>query len=231
VPTAHNGRLGRGGTPCRPHYHASAHPQIWAWRNWLLIRPSTPTLACARFFSFPAASAVAVTPEACPYHANPSVGAALRAVRAQRTPRRGAPTNTALVGAARHSRRSAWLATNREPRLRGGYLRAVRIPTNMGVAQLASHSPLYPNSRMRPFFFISCGVCRSGHAGGVPLPANPSVGAALRAVRAKRTPRRGVPTTWRPYHATAHYLNTHRIANGHSSASLQSHLRTGFFAT
>ena len=97
----------------------------------------------------------------------------------------------------------------------GAALRAVRTPTNMGVAQLASHSPLYPNSRMRPIFFISCGVCRSGHAGGVPLPANPSVGAArhsrrsawlatnreprlrggyLRADRAKRTPRRGAPT-------------------------------------
>jgi hypothetical protein len=29
---------------------------------------------------------------------------------------------------------------------------AERIPTNMGVAQLASHFPLYPNSRMRPIF-------------------------------------------------------------------------------
>ena len=64
----------------------------------------------------------------------------------QRSRRRRAPTsepigrggNTALVGAARHSRRSAWLATNREPRLRGGYLRADRakrtprrgVPTN-----------------------------------------------------------------------------------------------------
>ena len=73
------------------------------------------------------------------------------------------------------------------------------------------------------------------------LPTPPLVGAALRAVRAHRTPRRGVPTNTasgrggtpcRPHYlAAAHYLNTHRIANGHSSASLQSHLRTGFFAT
>ena len=116
-----------------------------------------------------------------------------------------------LVGAALRAVRP----TLPTPLLVGAALRAVRIPTNMGVAQLASHSPLYPNSRMRPIFFISCGVCRSGHAGGVPLPANPSVGAArhsrrsawlatnreprlrggyLRADRAKRTPRRGAPT-------------------------------------
>ena len=106
VPTAYNGRLGRGGTPCRPR------------------------------------------------------------------------TTDALVGAA---------------------LRADRIPTNLGVAQLASHSPLYPNSRMRPIFFISCGVFRSGHAGGVPLPANPSVGAALRAVRPTTRPHTTDASERRPY--------------------------------
>ena len=93
--------IGRGGTPCRPPYLAPAHPQIWAWRNWLLMRPPPyPNSRMRPIFSFPAVSAAAVTPEACPYHANPSVGAALRAVRVQRTPRRGVPTNTALVGAA-----------------------------------------------------------------------------------------------------------------------------------
>ena len=34
----------------------------------------------------------------------------------------------------------------------GARLRRYRIPTNMGLAQLASHSPHYPNSRMRPIF-------------------------------------------------------------------------------
>jgi len=128
----------------------SAYPQIWAWRNWLLIRPSTPTLACARFFHF------------------------LRRLP-QRSRRRRAPTsepigrggNTASgrggsalasLGLARYKSRAP--LTRRLPPCRshttdalvGAALRAVRIPTNMGVAQLASHSPLYPNSRMRPIF-------------------------------------------------------------------------------
>ena len=84
----------------------SAYPQIWAWRNWLLIRAPTPTLACARFF-------------------------------------------------------------------------------------------------------ISCGACRSGHAGGVPLPANPSVGAALRAVRPTSRPHTTDASERRPYQ--------HRLGRGGSA--------------
>jgi len=59
------------------------------------------------------------------------------------------------------------------PLLVGAALRAVRIPTNMGVAQLASHAPPLPQLSHAPDFLISCGVCRSGHAGGVPLPHEP----------------------------------------------------------
>ena len=115
-----------------------------------------------------------------------------------------------------------------------------------------SFAPL-PQLSHAPDFFISCGACRSGHAGGVPLPREPigSGGTPCRPHTGRGgTPCRphylataytgrlgeaslpcGVPTTRPPYLATAHYLSTHRIANGHSSASLQSHLRTGFFAT
>ena len=68
-----------------------------------------------------------------------------------------------------------------------------------------SFSPL-PQLSHAPDFLISCGACRSGHAGGVPLPANPSVGeqhrilvgAALRADRTQRTPWKGVPTNTMP---------------------------------
>ena len=41
-----------GGYDATAHSVPTAYPQIWAWRNWLLIRPTTPTLACARFFHF-----------------------------------------------------------------------------------------------------------------------------------------------------------------------------------
>ena len=120
----------------------------------------------------------------------------------------------------------------------GAALRAVRTPTNMGVAQLASHSPHYPNSRMLPIFHFlrrlpqrsrrrraptsepigrggsalaSLGLARYKSRATLtrrlppcrPRTTDASVGAALRAVRIQRTPRRGVPTTWRPYHATA----------------------------
>ena len=76
-----------------------------------------------------------------------------------------------------------------------------------------SFAPL-PQLSHAPDFFIFCGVCRSGRLGEASLPANLLVGAALRADR-----------------LLACYLTTHRMANGHSSASLQSLLRTGFFAT
>ena len=90
-------RTPRRGIPTtRPHTHKYGRGAIG-----FSFAP-LPQLSHAPDFSFPAAPAAAVTPEACPYHANPS------------------------VGAARHSLRSAWLATNREPRLRGGYLRADR---------------------------------------------------------------------------------------------------------
>ena len=49
VPTtasARNGRIGNASLPPRPP-HA-----IWAWRNWLLISPTTTTFARARFFHF-----------------------------------------------------------------------------------------------------------------------------------------------------------------------------------
>ena len=134
---------GRDASPTRPP-HA-----IWAWRNWLLIRPSTPTLACARFSHF------------------------LRRLP-QRSRRRRAPTS--------------------EPIGRGAS--PTRPPTcKYGRGAIAfSFAPL-PQLSYAPDFFISCGACRSGHAGGVPLPANPSVGTPLRGVRPQRTPWKGVPTT------------------------------------
>ena len=122
----------------------SAHPQIWAWRNWLLIRPSTPTLACARFSHF------------------------LRRLP-QRSRRRRAPTS--------------------EPIGRGGNTASGRggsALASLGLARYKSRATL--TRRLPP--------CR-------PRTTDASVGAALRAVRIQRTPRRGVPTTWRPYHATA----------------------------
>ena len=78
------------------------------------------------------------------------------AVAAQHRPGRGG--NTALVGAA---------------------LRAVRIPTNMGVAQLTSHSPLYPNSRMRPIFSFPAAPAAAVTPEACPYHANRSVGATL----------------------------------------------------
>ena len=143
MPSALNGRLGRGGSAlaslrlgslqiASPAYAAvtsvpSAYPQIWAWRNWLLIRPSAPTLACARFFHL------------------------LRRLP-QRSRRRRAPTSEPigreatplLVGAARHSRRSAWLATNRAHRtpLVGAALRADR------TTDASERRPYQHNSRL-----------------------------------------------------------------------------------
>ena len=58
----------------------TAHPQIWAWRNCLLIRPTTPTLACARcFFSCGSCRSGRLGKASLP--ANLLVGAALRADR------------------------------------------------------------------------------------------------------------------------------------------------------
>ena len=113
-------RPGRGASPRRPlSPHTAVYPQIWAWRNWLLMRP-LPQLSHAPDFFISCGACRSGHAGGVPLPANPSVGAALRAVRLPANP---------SVGAARHSRRSAWLATKREPRLRGGYLRAVR-PTS-----------------------------------------------------------------------------------------------------
>ncbi len=56
-----------------------------------------------------------------------------------------------------------------------------------------------PQLSHAPDFFISCGACRSGHARGVPLPANPSVGAALRADRTTSRPCTPDASERRPY--------------------------------
>ena len=96
------------------------------------------------------------------------------------------------------------------PLLVGAALRAVRIPTNMGVAQLASHSPRYPNSRMRPIFhFLRRLPQRSrrrraptsepiGRGGNTAL-----VGASLRAVRTTSRPRTTDASERRPYQLAA----------------------------
>ena len=153
------------------------------------------------------------------------VGAALRAVRT--------PTNMGVAQLASHSphypnsrmlpifhflrrlpqRSRRRRAPTSEPIGRGGTpllvgaaLRAVRTPTNMGVAQLASHSPLYPNSRMRSIFSFPAAPAAAVTPDACPYHANPPVGAAtpllvgaaLRADRAKRTPRRGAPTNTMP---------------------------------
>ena len=107
-----------------------------------------------------------------------------------------------LVGAALRADRPT-LPTSL---LVGAALRAVRTPTNMGVAQLASHSPLYPNSRMRSIFSFPAAPAAAVTPDACPYHANPPVGAAtpllvgaaLRADRAKRTPRRGAPTNTMP---------------------------------
>ena len=112
----------------------------------------------------------------------------------QRSRRRRAPTsepigrggNTALVGAARHSRRSAWLATNREPRLRGGYLRAVRVqrtprrgvPTNTMPGSLSRSINKNPRRFCRGQVSQQLSPamvhCQSEHLTNTPLPPSRS---------------------------------------------------------
>ena len=75
-------------TPCRPHTHKYGRGAIG-----FSFAP-LPQLSHAPDFSFPAAPAAAVTPEACPYQRTILVGARLRRVRMHRTPRRGVPTNS-----------------------------------------------------------------------------------------------------------------------------------------
>ena len=149
--------------------------------------PLYPNSRLRPIFSFPAAPAAAVTPEACPYHANPSVGAT--------TPpwegRLG--TRVARLGSLQIAS-PAYAAVTSVPSA---------YPQIWAWRNWLLIRPPLPQLSLAPDFLISCGVCRSGHAGGVPLPANPSVGAALRADRIQRTPRRGVPTTWRPYHVAS----------------------------
>ena len=112
----------------------------------------------------------------------------------QRSRRRRAPTsepigrggNTALVGAAlRADRTTSCPHTHKYGRGAIGF----------------SFAPL-PQLSLAPDFFISCGFRRSGHAGGVPLPANPSVGEQHRLGRGG-TPCRPPATDAlerRPYH-------------------------------
>ena len=74
----------------------------------------------------------------------------------------------------------------------------------MGVAQLASRSPHYLNSRMRPIFSFPAAPAAADASERRPYQRTNPVGArlrrdrSLRAVRTQRTPWKGVPTNTMP---------------------------------
>ena len=106
------------------------------------------------------------------------------------------------------------------PDLVGARLRRARTPTrphasaNMGEAQLASHSLLYPNSRMRPIYFFPAASAAAVTPEACPYQRPHPVGTRLRRVRPPcrprpppgrgasetrpRTPWKGAPTNIRP---------------------------------